>query len=372
NFLRNCKPRVVSVGPIHHGKPKYRLTEEYKLTLANDFIGKSGKSHEELYEIIKKNIKELRECFDEEVIQEYNDEALAWMLFVDGCATLQFIHSAVHDEVKNFKIKRDQVAFVKQDWQEQKLRDLIQEFIHKESMIKKIEKTENQPIHLLDQLRSRLLDCTPPSHDANKKGHTDFNSFRNVQELRAVGIYLMSRSSNCLRNISFTQTNWNLLACLEKIISFTKKELHLFGGTLRLPPITVNGSTGPKFFNLIAYEMCPDFDNDYGVTSYISFLDSLIDEAKDVKNIRRAGILHNLLGSDEEVAQFFNEIGTDLVPNPDIYGKVRSQIEVYYNKKRMTWIAEFLHTRFSSPWTIGAFVAALFALILSFIRALYG
>ncbi|KAF3961432.1 hypothetical protein CMV_013951 [Castanea mollissima] len=237
-------------------------------------------------------------------------------------------------------------------------------------MIKKIEKAENQPIHLLDLLRSRLLDCTPPSHDANKKGHTDFNSFRNVQELRAVGIYLMSSISSCLRNISFTQTNWNLLACLGKIISFTKKELHLFGGTLRLPPITVDDSTGPKFFNLIAYEMCPDFDNDYVVTSYISFLDSLIDEAKDVKNIRRAGILHNLLGSDEEVAQFFNEIGTDLVPNPDIYGKVRSQIEVYYNKKRITWIAEFLHTRFSSPWTIGAFVAALFALILSFIQAL--
>ncbi|KAL4607412.1 hypothetical protein ACB092_09G172100 [Castanea dentata] len=309
-----------------------------------------------------------------------------------GCATLQFIHSAVHDEVKNFKIKRDQVAFVKQDLfllenqlpyqllddlmknsrQEQKLRDSIQEFIHKESMIKKIEKTENQPIHLLDLLRSRLLDCTPPSHDANKKGHTDFNSFRNVQELRAVGIYLMSSSSSCLRNISFAQTNWNLLACLGKIISFTQKELHFFGGTLRLPPITVDDSTGPKFFNLIAYEMCPDFDNDYGVTSYISFLDSLIDEAKDVKNIRRASILHNLLGSNEEVAHFFNVIGTNLVPNPDIYGKVRSQIKVYYNKKRMTWIAEFLHTHFSNPWTTGAFVAALFALILSFIQALYG
>ena len=74
------------------------------------------------------------------------------------------------------------------------------------------------------------------------------------------------------------------------------------------PPIIVDDSTGPKFFNLIAYEMCPDFENDYGVTSYISFLDSqsLIDEAKDVIDLRKEGILRNLLGSDEEVALVFN------------------------------------------------------------------
>ena len=79
----------------------------------------------------------------------------------------------------------------------------------------------------------------------------------------------------------------------------------------------VDDSTGPKFFKLIAYEMCPNFDNDFGITSYISFLDSLIDEPKDVIDLRKAAILRNLLGRDEEVALVFNEIGTDLVPNPE-------------------------------------------------------
>ena len=63
-------------------------------------------------------------------------------------------------------------------------------------------------------------------------------------------------------------------------------------GFLWLPPIIVDDSTRPKFFNLIAYEMCSDFNNDYGVISYISFLDSLIDEANDVKELRKAGILY--------------------------------------------------------------------------------
>ena len=133
----------------------------------------------------------------------------------------------------------------------------------------------------------------------------------------------------------------------------------------------MDDSTGPKFFNLIAYEMCPDFENDYGVTSYISFLDSLIDEAKDVIDLRKEGILRNLLGSDEEVALVFNEIGTDLVPNPEIYRDVRSKIQKYHEKKRMTYINEVIHNHFSSPWTVVAFTAALFALILSIAQTVY-
>ena len=54
--------------------------------------------------------------------------------------------------------------------------------------------------------------------------------------------------------------------------------------TILLPPIIVDDSTRPKFLNLIAYEMCLDFENDFGITSYISFLDSLIDDAKESRN----------------------------------------------------------------------------------------
>jgi hypothetical protein len=138
-----------------------------------------------------------------------------------------------------------------------------------------------------------------------------------------------------------------------------------------LPPITVDDSTGPKFLNLIAFEMCPDFENNYGVTSYISFLDSLIDEANDVIELRKARILSNLLGSDQEVAQLFNEIGRDLVPNPKIYSHVRTQIQEYYDKKLMTWLSQFIHNHFSSPWTFLAFLGALLALALSAVQTWY-
>ena len=123
--------------------------------------------------------------------------------------------------------------------------------------------------------------------------------------------------------------------------------------------------------NLIAYEMCLDFQNDFAITSYISFLDSLIDEPIDVKMLRKAGILYNLLGSDDEVARIFNEIGTDLVPNTEIYSNVKPEIQTLYKKQGRTWIAQVFHEHFSSPWTFTAFFRALLVLALSITQTWY-
>ena len=266
------------------------------------------------------------------------------MLLIDGCATLQFIDSVVREKVKDFKIKNDQVAFVQHDLfllenqlpyqvldnlmknsiEKEELRKLIQKFINTQSMladsVEKIQQeNDEEAIHLLDLQRKRLLSVPQesPGNEEVLEKEIKWHSFRNVQELREVGIHLKPRKSRCLGEIEFTK-KWNF-----------------YPGILWMPQITVDNSTGCKFFNLIAYEMCPGFDNDFGITPYISFLD----EPKDVIDLRKAGILRNLLGSDEEVALVFHEIGTDLVPNLEIYGDVRVQIQKYYDMKSMTWIS---------------------------------
>jgi len=174
-----------------------------------------------------------------------------------------------------------------------------------------------------------------------------------VQELRAIGIQLRRADENYLRNITFT------------------RRFNFYPGLLSLPPITVDDSTGPKFMNLIAYEMCVDFDNDFGITSYISFLDSLIDEASDVKDMRKAHVLRNFLGSDQAVAELFNEIGTDLVPNAETYKDVKLQIQGYYEDNCMTWMSQFFHDRFGAPWTVLAFLGVLLGLALTAIQTWY-
>uniref|UniRef100_A0A2N9EUQ9 Uncharacterized protein n=1 Tax=Fagus sylvatica TaxID=28930 RepID=A0A2N9EUQ9_FAGSY len=353
---------------------------------------------------IERRIKKLKDCFEEEVIKKYDgdDEGLAWLLFVDGCAILQYMYCATNkDKFDDLSIKNDSVVFADQDlfllenqvpycllkwlmrWSKnkEKLEISIDKFIRRHVEVplpeyhssifrcaclsslswkqKQAESSHSKqkprdPTHLLDLLRTSLLDTHQPINPKKQNGQNTWQSYRNVQELRAAGIHV-ERSKNekrCLSDISFTR----LACCL---------------GYLWLPPLTVDDSTRPKFLNLIAYEMSLDFKNDFGITSYISFLDSLIDEANDVKLLRKAGVLYNCLGSDEEVAKLFNEIGTNLVPSIEIYSHVRLEIQKHYNNTLRNWIAQVIHDHFSSPWAFIAFFGALLALALTITQTWY-
>ncbi|KAG6641033.1 hypothetical protein CIPAW_09G045200 [Carya illinoinensis] len=374
-FKKYFKPRITALGPIHHGKKEYQPAEEYKLRMTNCFVKESGKDAEFLYNVVETKIKQLRLCFDEKVTEKCNDQKLAWMLFVDGCAILQFIHCAVDNKCKCWKMKYDLMAFWKQDLfllenqlpyqllvdlknfsaEKGELEKSIKTFMPRQTALPEEEwsqgTTERDPNHLLDLLRTISIGAKPkstPGEKSSRRGKSQ-SYYRNVDELRAAGIHVMPPRK---RNGSLTT-----ITCYEGLNFY-----------LRLSPIIVHDSTGPKFLNLIDYEMCPDFENEFEITSYISFLDSLIDNANDVRELRKAGILQNHLGSDEEVALLFNEIGSDLVPDSNAYREVKAAIQSLYDTKWKTWIDEFVHEHFRSPWTVMAFSAAIIVLGLTFIQ----
>ncbi|XP_062115211.1 UPF0481 protein At3g47200-like [Humulus lupulus] len=393
HFEMYYEPRWISIGPIHHDKPQLQHQTQYKLVLAAKFIQSSGSGTEVLYSKIKKKFEELKKCFHEDFVKDYDDDTLCWILFFDGCTALQLINSYVNnnnDELRILKIKTDQIALAQQDLfllenqipfsilkvlmescGEKKCEELkvsVKEFIrynvmapykYKKSL--QIEIDNPEPVHLLELLRSVILQ--QPEQNRSSCGCPGFRrtkldlandsdqgqqSFRSVQDLRAAGIDLRPSETCSLRDITFTSL--------------------CFAGWLRLPPMTVDDTTGPKLLNLIAYEMCPDnINTDYEVTSYVSFLDSLVDYPSDVKDLRSSRILYNLLGCDKDVAQLFNGIATDLVASP-VYMNVISQIQNHYKSKWRTWMAQVYHDHFSSPWTIVAFLAAVVALGMSGIQ----
>ena len=117
NFNKYFEPRLVSIGPIHHGKQKLKLAEDFKTKLVGKFIKDSGKTTEIWFGIVQENIQELKKLFDKEVIQGYDDETLSLILFLDGCFILKFISSCVDNNklIEKFKIKIDQLVFAHQD-----------------------------------------------------------------------------------------------------------------------------------------------------------------------------------------------------------------------------------------------------------------
>ncbi|KAL6324751.1 hypothetical protein AAG906_017091 [Vitis piasezkii] len=300
---------------------------------AQNFLADSNQDIEALYKKIESDIEAVRSCYDKRPTNRYDNEALAWMMLLDGCFLLRFIRSPANTG----KYLRDhQINFVEEDLlllenqlpfgvlklifeganfkvglpMEKKMKEFVTDAECPEWSTSEIELEEDEePSHLLDLLRSALLGQSQPKQEQQpeKKGKKSF-----------------------LTEISF--------------------ESYFFYGYLKLPPITIDDFTKAKFLNMVAYEMCPDAPDDYAVTSYVCFLYDFIDDADDVKELRSKHILHNLLGSDEDVAHIFNEIGNGLV-DPEIYGDVKARIQKHYDKRVNTWIAETLHGNFSPSRT---------------------
>ncbi|XP_034680024.1 uncharacterized protein LOC117910078 [Vitis riparia] len=225
------------------------------------------------------------------------------------------------------------------------------------------------PCHLLDLYLDHFLGApcsspldyflgangSSPTHGGDKTGGMGsivdvreqvMASFRNVKDLMAAGIRIKPSPTRFLRDISFTS--------------------HCVTACLRLPPITIDKSTKDMFFNLIAWEMSSNMPHD--IIAYLRFLDSLIDDADDIKELQSAGVLQNNLGTHEEVAEFFNTVSTKLVSNFHAYNnvrvKIREHLKSYRNSNLKRWLTMWLDTNFDSPLTVIAWVGA--ALVLFF------
>ncbi|KAL5578358.1 hypothetical protein UlMin_020057 [Ulmus minor] len=339
-------PREMPIGPIHADSEKVEV-KQLKLKLAAKFIMSSGQTHEYLLQVVKDVVPTLKICFDANVIKLFDDEQLARMLFLDGCSVLQFIHSYVRNELKELQIKNTQVVSIQDDLfllenqipfevldhlmdsmsegavNKDALEQSLHQFVGMNLLAPQESSIDNKkaPLHLLDLLQQKLLHNSKSNGDY-KTHNRQFNkvskrSFPNIQNLRAAGIKLQSSGSSCLRDVTFTCIGW-------------------FRGRLKLPQLIVDDSTERKLWNLVAYEMCPDNHNsEYGVTSYLSFLDSLIDNEEDVSQLRSAQILRNRLGSDAQVLKLFDEMSYTFVSD-HVYQHVGDAIQKYYDKIRST------------------------------------
>nr|XP_048330849.1 uncharacterized protein LOC107403328 [Ziziphus jujuba var. spinosa] len=133
---------------------------------------------------------------------------------------------------------------------------------------------------------------------------------------------------------------------------------------LTLPPILIDASTKSPLLNMLAFESSyTNLEDKQGVTSYICFMDSLIDSADDVM-ILRYGIV-NCLGTDQDVADLFNDIASNLVPNRHTYAEAKLGIQKHCNNNFKKWMAACLHTNFRSLWTLLSLCGAIFVILLT-------
>ncbi|XP_058761666.1 UPF0481 protein At3g47200-like [Vicia villosa] len=407
-FYKYCSPKIVSFGPIHHSSKSFKEGEHYKLRWTSIFVAEYGKKIDQdadqacklLFKKIEDNIEELKSMFTEDAIEGYNDNDLAWILFVDGCSLIYFMENLDDQRPEALNLKLDRLMYIWKDalLLENQLPSKMLQILCKEKgvdlnylysnycsmgahkrlgMRAAILVDNPNHFHILDSFRSIYFSSntihniegqvqieTQENIHEHEYDQIYWHTYKSIRDLKTVGIRVVAAKGD-------EMMTWN---------NTTFKSMW-FGGELRLPTFMNNDIIFYLFTNSIAYEMCPDVHYDYECCAFLSFMDSLVDNADDVKELRSAGILQNLVGNDEELAKFFNDLGdylptkicchvcyTNAVTYCNKYNHIKRQIEKHYTNKWKTWFAQAYNTHFNTPWAMVAFIAASLALILTFIQ----
>ncbi|RZC79470.1 hypothetical protein C5167_003687 [Papaver somniferum] len=144
------------------------------------------------------------------------------------------------------------------------------------------------------------------------------------------------------------------------------------GHTLRLPVVVIDDTTESTLLNMMAFER---FHAGAGneITSYVFFMDTIIDSPDDVKILRSSGVLQSAIGSDKAVAKLFNELTKDVTPDPEswLVKVVQTQLDEYCRNKWHEWRANLSHTYFQNPWALVSLLAAVLLLALTISQTFY-
>ncbi|KAF3774596.1 UPF0481 protein [Nymphaea thermarum] len=133
-------------------------------------------------------------------------------------------------------------------------------------------------------------------------------------------------------------------------------------GVLTLPFIYMEDNTAAMYMNLMAFErMHPKLTENNAVTSYVSFMDSLIHTAEDVSLLCSQGMMMNFLSSDEDAANVFNKLGDGIIDcrDDELYKQLQSYVASNWNAAR----AYLKRNYFQNPWSILSLLAAIALLV---------
>ncbi|KAI4356959.1 hypothetical protein L6164_000936 [Bauhinia variegata] len=189
-YAKYCRPKVISIGPIHHDDPELKPGEQYKLMWASMLAERYGQKPDDLHKRVLDNIADLRKLFSwDEIGKAYNDEDLAFMLFVDGSSIIQILEKGhlssragdLSSRANELKIKVDQLLLVQRDLlmlenqlpyqvlkllvhDEMQLKLSMRRFCELKNMFKVIgSKVIGSTQHSLF-LRERMENTSPPAH----------------------------------------------------------------------------------------------------------------------------------------------------------------------------------------------------------------
>ncbi|EEF50157.1 UPF0481 protein At3g47200 [Ricinus communis] len=375
------RPQAVSFGPYHHGEDHLKPMEEHKHRALLHFLKRSNKPIQLFVDSLSEVVQLLKDSYDPlDSYWQQDTSRFLQLMILDGCFLLEILRIATDQSLDDYApndpvfsnhgklyimpyIMRDMLMLQNQlpmlvldklvavesgkEKDEEFVNKLILKFCFPDAPVSSLGKC----LHPLDVYRKSLLQKQVGREkrrilrSRRQKGGN--NIIRSATELNEAGIRFKKSKTRSLKDISFR------------------------GGVLRLPVIVVDDATESIFLNLMAFER---FHVGAGneVTSFIFFMDNIIDSERDVALLHSRGIIQNAVGSDKAVAKLFNSLSKDITLDPNSsLDFVHKKVNAYCRKAWNEWRANLIHTYFRNPWAILSLIAAVFLFALTIVQTVY-
>ncbi|KVH90651.1 UPF0481 protein At3g47200-like [Cynara cardunculus var. scolymus] len=392
------QPRIVSIGPYHHGSKNLQMIEEHKWRFLHGLISRTRKPLSSfLYSIVSME-KAIRESYSES-IEHIGSNDLAKMMVLDGVFLIELFRKVgrliptdqddpifkmvwmsplllrdllrIENQIPFFVIQKlfDESRFGTNDVR--KLPSLILDFFNHtvdrpEKVLDRYVKLEGK--HLLDFFRKSFIKDPVPIEGTDKPNNPS------LKRKDPVPIEGTDKPNN--PSLKRIQPATTLVVAGVKFEENHEADsfldIEFKKGVLSIPRITMDDFYTSFFLNGMAFEQCYSKCSK-DITTYVVFLGWLINNSADVGLLSESKVIENYFGTDKELVKFFNHVGKDVPFNiKDNYlkGLFIEVNEYCKNGWHVTW-AGFKHRYFESPWASISAGAAFALLVLALLQTLY-
>ncbi|XP_077225460.1 UPF0481 protein At3g47200-like isoform X2 [Tasmannia lanceolata] len=400
-------PQVVSLGPYHHAKRRLREMDSHKWRSLHQILKRSNQDVKLYLNAIQELEDKARACYEGTIPLSSNEFVETMVL--DSCFVLELFRGAAAEGFKELGYSRNDPVFAMRGLMHSVQRDMImlenQIPLFVLDRLLNLQIGDDRQMGLVSRLALRFFDPLMPTDEPLRKrdrnrieslsssDHTTFDPLTEQGGLHCLDVFrrslLRCETTKYSKSLSYyfrrvaDKRRQQLIHCVMELresgIKFKKKKTDRFwdikfhNGVLEIPRLLIHDGTKSLFLNLIAFEQCHlDCSND--ITSFVIFMDNLINSSEDVGYLHYCGIIEHWLGSDDEVADLFNRLCQEVVfdINDSYLSKLSEEVNRYYNHRWNAWRASLKHNYFGNPWAIISLIAAIFLIALTLTQTFYG
>lgn len=375
-------PKVISIGPLHHGKDELADMEKQKIRYKREFRKRiRPEKWQQLINFIEENEKRIRNSYEENSKLEKLE--FITMILYDAVFIIElFLRWPTERSDDDFLLDRACLAnTVWLDLQllENQLPFFVLDGLYK-STFPNLDPESGDPsfislscVFLGHCKRSEKIDVKAEDilHFTHLSRYFKTEKYRQkspeqgeplrdlpcAAKLQGSGVQFKGIEGECLLDINFEKRKWLGIPCLKV-------------AELQIPGIQVDDHMESLMRNLMALEQC-HYPQETIVCNYVDFMDTLIDTDEDVNKLAEVGIISNYLGESARVAKMFNDLCLEITFSNSNYAGTIEKLKNHYVDSWNHAKATLKRTYFSNLWKGTGTVAALLLLVFNLIQAIW-